>query len=136
VRSYDTDHMTNDNEIDPLNSLATRLRHARESAGSEASGATAGSGVRQGLGFAMRIGVELVSALIVGVLIGLALDYWLGTNPWCLLVFFVLGSIAGIFNVYRTAAGLSQTIGYRADLKNYSNCSDSREEIEGNKDSG
>ena len=136
MRSYDTDHMTNDNEISPLNSLATRLRHARESAGSEASGATAGSGVRQGLGFAMRIGVELVSALIVGVLIGLALDYWLGTNPWCLLVFFVLGSIAGIFNVYRTASGLSQTIGYRANLKNYSNCSGSREEIEGNKDSG
>ena len=136
MRSYDTDHMTNDNEISPLNSLATRLRHARESAGSEASGATAGSGVRQGLGFAMRIGVELVSALIVGVLIGLALDYWLGTNPWCLLVFFVLGSIAGIFNVYRTASGLSQTIGYRANLKNYPNCSGSREEIEGNKDSG
>ena len=128
--------MTNDNKIDPLNSLATRLRHARESSGSEDSGATVGGSVRQGLGFAMRIGVELVSALIVGVLIGLALDYWLGTNPFCLLVFFVLGSIAGILNVYRTAAGLSQTVGYRANLKNYSNCSVSREEIEGKKDSG
>jgi len=136
VRSYYSDHMTNDNEIDPLNSLATRLSHARESSGSEAPGATVGSGVRQGLGFAMRIGVELVSALIVGVLIGLAIDYWLGTNPWCLLVFFVLGSIAGIFNVYRTAAGLSQTVGYRANLKNYCNRSVSREETEGNKDSG
>ncbi|MGA0347042.1 MAG: AtpZ/AtpI family protein [Alphaproteobacteria bacterium] len=136
MRSYDTDHMTNDNNNDPLNSLAARLRNARESSGSEAPGATVFSGVRQGLGFAMRIGVELVSALIVGVLIGLALDYWLGTNPWCLLVFFVLGSIAGIFNVYRTAAGLSQTVGYRANLKNYSNRRVSREETEGNKDSG
>ncbi len=128
--------MTNDNNNDPLSSLATRLRNARESSGSEAPGATAFSGVRQGLGFAMRIGVELVSALIVGVLIGLALDYWLGTNPWCLLVFFVFGSIAGIFNVYRTAAGLSQTVGYRANLKNYSNRRVNREETEGNKDSG
>jgi len=136
VRSYDSNHMTNGNEGDPLNSLATRLRHARDSSGSEGPVATVGSGVRQGLGFAMRIGLELVSALIVGVLIGLALDYWLGTNPWCLVVFFVLGSIAGIFNVYRTAAGLSQTVGYRANLENYSNRSVSREETEGNKDSG
>ena len=136
MRSYDNDHMTNDNKSDPLNSLATRLRNARESSRSEAPGTTVGNGVRQGLGFAMRIGVEMVSALIVGVLIGLALDYWLGTNPWCLLVFFVLGSIAGIFNVYRTAAGLSQTVGYRANLKNYSNRSVSREKTEGNKDSG
>ena len=136
MRSCDIDHMTNDNEIDPLNSLATRLRHARESAGSKAPGATVGSSVRQGLGFAVRIGVELVSALIVGVLIGLALDFWLGTNPWCLLVFFVLGSIAGIFNVYRTAAGLSQTVGYRARLRNYSKCSVSREETEGKEESG
>ena len=75
MRSYYSDHMTNDNEIDPLNALATRLSHARESSGSEAPDATIGSGVRQGLGFAMRIGVEMVSALIVGVLIGLALDY-------------------------------------------------------------
>ena len=136
MRSYYSDHMTNDNEIDPLNSLATRLRHARESSGSKAPGAAVGSSVRQGLGFAMRMGVELVAALIVGVLIGLALDYWLGTNPWCLLVFFVLGSIAGIFNVYRTAAGLSQTVGYRVNLKNCSSGSGSREETEGNKDSG
>ena len=136
MRSRDIDHMTNDNEIDTLNSLATRLRHARKSAESKAAGATVGSGVRQGLGFAMRIGVELVSALIVGVLIGLALDFWLGTNPWCLLVFFVLGSIAGIFNVYRTAAGLNQTVGYRTKLKSYSKCSVTREETEGKEDSG
>ena len=135
MRSCGSDHMTNDNKIDPLNSLATRLRHARESSGTEVPCATVGIGVRQGLGFAMRIGVELVSALIVGVLIGLALDYWLGTSPWCLLVFFVLGSIAGIFNVYRTAAGLSQTVGYRANLKSCSNRSVRRKETEGNKDS-
>jgi len=59
----------------------------------------------------MRIGVELVSALIVGVAIGYMLDRWLGTTPWLMLLFFVLGSVAGIVNVYRTASGLGQTIG-------------------------
>jgi ATP synthase protein I len=29
------------------------------------------------------------------------LDRWLGTWPWLFLVFFVLGSVAGVLNVYR-----------------------------------
>ena len=52
-----------------------------------------------GIGF--RAGVEVVSALIVGILIGFLLDRWLGTWPWLFLVFFVAGSAAGILNVYR-----------------------------------
>jgi ATP synthase protein I len=45
--------------------------------------------------------VEVVSALVVGVGIGWALDRWLGTWPWLFLVFFVMGSAAGVLNVYR-----------------------------------
>ncbi len=52
-----------------------------------------------GVGF--RAGVEVVSALIVGVGIGFALDRWLGTWPWLFLVFFILGAAAGVLNVYR-----------------------------------
>ena len=52
-----------------------------------------------GIGF--RAGVEVVSALVVGIGIGWALDRWLGTWPWLFLVFFVLGSAAGVMNVYR-----------------------------------
>jgi ATP synthase protein I len=37
----------------------------------------------------------------VGVAIGFFLDRWLGTWPWLFLVFFVLGSVAGVLNVYR-----------------------------------
>jgi ATP synthase protein I len=49
----------------------------------------------------LRAGVEVVSALVVGIVIGFLLDRWLGTWPWLFLVFFVLGSAAGILNVYR-----------------------------------
>jgi len=52
-----------------------------------------------GVGF--RAGVEIVAALVVGVALGWSLDRWLGTFPWLFLVFFVLGSAAGIMNVYR-----------------------------------
>ncbi|RVT97077.1 AtpZ/AtpI family protein [Rhodovarius crocodyli] len=52
-------------------------------------------------GFGMRAGVEVVSALVVGVAIGYGLDRWLGTWPWLFLVMFVVGSAAGVLNVYR-----------------------------------
>jgi ATP synthase protein I len=48
--------------------------------------------------------VEVVSALVVGVVIGLMLDRWLGTKPWLFLLFFVAGAAAGILNVYRLFA--------------------------------
>ncbi|NGM23368.1 hypothetical protein G3576_25370 [Roseomonas stagni] len=52
-----------------------------------------------GVGF--RAGVEVVSALVVGVAVGWFLDRWLGTWPWLFLLFFVFGSVAGVLNVYR-----------------------------------
>ncbi len=59
-----------------------------------------------GIGAGMRIAVDLVAGIAVGVLIGLALDRWLGTTPWLLVAFFVLGAAAGIRNVFKTAARL------------------------------
>lgn len=53
------------------------------------------------MGFAFRVGVELVAALAVGVGIGVGLDRWLGTDPWLMVTFFFLGASAGILNVYR-----------------------------------
>lgn len=66
-----------------------------------------------GLSFALRIGVELVAALMVGVGIGLLLDHWLGTRPWMLLLFFVIGAAAGILNVFRVMAGYGYAAGYK-----------------------
>ena len=36
---------------------------------------------------ALKVGVEFVSAVGVGVAIGLLLDYWLETKPWLMIVF-------------------------------------------------
>ena len=67
----------------------------------------------QGLGFAVRIGVDIVAALVVGVGIGLLLDHWLGAKPWMLIVFFILGAAAGILNVFRAVSGQGYAAGYR-----------------------
>ena len=54
-----------------------------------------------GASFGFKISTELVAALIVGVGIGLVVDNYLGTKPFGLIIFFILGSFAGFLNVYR-----------------------------------
>ena len=61
------------------------------------------------LGLAFRLAVELVAGLVVGGGIGWLLDYWLGTLPIFLLIFFALGAAAGILNVIRTAKQIQVT---------------------------
>jgi ATP synthase protein I len=53
------------------------------------------------LGSAWQVGIELVAGVAGGALIGYALDSWLETRPFLLVVFFFLGSAAGILNAYR-----------------------------------
>lgn len=56
-----------------------------------------------GAAVGLRIAVEILAAIAVGVAIGLALDEWLGTKPWLLIVFCFLGFGAAMVNVMRTA---------------------------------
>lgn len=83
------------------NDFEDRLRQARVRQGLEKRPDGRGAGPQGPWGVGMRAGVEVVSALVVGVGLGYALDRWLGTWPWLFLVFFVLGSAAGVMNVYR-----------------------------------
>lgn len=85
-------------------SFEERLRAARSRQGLEQSGPQGGGGGVPGLGamgIGLRVGVELVAALAVGLAIGWGLDRWLGTTPWLLALFVVLGGAAGVANVWR-----------------------------------
>ena len=55
------------------------------------------------LGNAFKLGTELVAAVTVGTIIGFILDSWFDTKPWLIIIFFFLGTAAGILNVIRTA---------------------------------
>ena len=108
--------MTEERPPNSLDELDEQLREAqakRPDGDKNAKGAERGSG----LSLAFRIGTELVAALIVGVGIGLLLDNWLDTRPWFLLLFFLLGSAAGILNVFRVMQGYGYAAGYRTDTK-------------------
>ena len=55
------------------------------------------------MGIAFKMSAELISAVAVGTIIGFILDNWFGTKPWLILIFFFVGVIAGILNVFRSA---------------------------------
>ena len=60
------------------------------------------------LGKAMKIGTELVAAVVVGTTLGYILDNWFGTKPWLILIFFFVGVIAGIMNVIKSAKNMQK----------------------------
>jgi len=105
-------------ERDPLASLrdlGTGLERARQGRIREGGALRRGNSAETGnaLGLAFRISVELVVAIVVAVGIGWAIDRWLGTRPWGMIVFFFLGIGAGLVNVYRAIAGLGKAAGPR-----------------------
>ena len=67
----------------------------------------------RGMAYGMRMAAELVAAVIVGGLIGYALDSWLGSKPWLFLLFFVLGFAAGVLNVVRSYERMQKEIAAR-----------------------
>lgn len=52
------------------------------------------------VGRASAIGLHMVSGVVMGCALGWLLDHLLGTRPWLLALFFVLGVAAGFRNVW------------------------------------
>ena len=60
------------------------------------------------MGLAMRLGVELVTGLLVGGAIGWGFDYLFGTFPLFMIVFFLMGAAAGVLTAFRTARAMNE----------------------------
>jgi ATP synthase protein I len=56
------------------------------------------------MGTGLRVGVEMLSAMVVALAIGWWLDSKLHTSPFLLILFVLLGGAAGIANVWRLMA--------------------------------
>jgi ATP synthase protein I len=89
--------------------LSARLRGLGEQLGHRRPGGTSqpqrsqptadASGYARGF----RLSSELVAGVVVGALIGWAFDRLLGSSPWGMIVFLLLGFAAGVVNVVRAA---------------------------------
>ena len=60
------------------------------------------------IGAAFRLSTELVSAVLVGSIIGFIFDKAFGTKPWLIIIFFFIGVIAGIINVIKSAKNMQK----------------------------
>ena len=93
------------NERDPhgdMSELDARIKKMRAENEPKSEQSLSGAGV------AFRIGIDLISGVAFGVIVGLLLDKWWETTPWMLIVMIILGTAAGIRNVIRTAATLNE----------------------------
>jgi ATP synthase protein I len=70
---------------------------------------------QQGYGLALRLGADFVAGVVVGAALGWGFDWLLGTSPWGLIVFFLLGFAAGIVSVMRTAGLIAKRPGLDDD---------------------
>lgn len=98
---------------DPLARLGEEIDKARAERVRRQPAVADRSVLQQGLGLGVRIGIELVVAVAVATGLGWAIDRWLGTRPWGMIVLFFLGVAAGMLNVYRAVTGVSGAVGYR-----------------------
>jgi ATP synthase protein I len=89
-------------------SFEERLKAARSRQGLESQpkprGLEPGGLGQSPWGIGLRVGIELVSALVVAVAIGYGLDRVFGTKPLFIAVFVLLGGAAGVLNVWRMFA--------------------------------
>ncbi len=86
---------------EPGGSFSERLRAAQARQAANQPPPPAESAGPSPMGIGVRVGVELVAALAVSVAIGWGLDSWLGTRPWMMALFVLLGGAAGVANVWR-----------------------------------
>jgi ATP synthase protein I len=89
-------------------SFEERLKAARSrqglDRGQEARGFNPNRVETSALGIGLRVGIELVAALVVAVAIGYGLDRLFGTKPILTAAFVPIGGAAGVWNVWRVFA--------------------------------
>ena len=90
-----------------LGSLGQRLSEIRDNrkAGTDQSGTEDGNSAARASAMArgFQLSSELIAGVVVGAAIGWGFDKLLSTSPFGLIVFFLLGFVAGVVNVVRSA---------------------------------
>ena len=112
--------MNETRDTQPKEDFDTRLKRAQgKDEGWQKTENTASNS--DGKGLAFKIGTELVVAVIVGGVIGYFLDSWLGTKPWLLILFMLLGNAAGLWNIFRLTNNQGYSLGFMENDRNSKN---------------
>jgi ATP synthase protein I len=66
------------------------------------------SGGMSGYAAALKLSSEFIAGILVGAAIGWVIDRAIGTTPWGLIIFLLLGFCAGILSVLRSAGMVAE----------------------------
>jgi ATP synthase protein I len=95
-----------------LGSLDRRLSEIRDSRkiGTDQPGDRSEDGAARASAMArgFRLSSELIAGVVVGTAIGWGIDHLLPTSPFGLILFFLLGFVAGLVNLVRSAGVMSR----------------------------
>ena len=90
--------------------LSSELKRRSDLKEAEDAGTRKPRSDASGLARALRVSSEFVAGVIAGGVVGWIFDHFLGTRPWGMIVFLLLGFAAGTLNVMRSA-GLKSSPG-------------------------
>jgi ATP synthase protein I len=91
--------------LDALSSaLEAERRSSQERTAEHDAANLSGQSFAGAMSLGFRVLSELIATVLVGGVIGWTLDKWSGAKPVFLIVFLLLGTAAGFWNVYRIAA--------------------------------
>jgi ATP synthase protein I len=91
-----------------LNDRLSALRDERKVSADLAASGESASARASGMAVGLRLSSELVAGVVVGTVLGWGFDRLLSTSPWGLIVFMLLGFVAGVINVMRSAGVASR----------------------------
>jgi ATP synthase protein I len=97
--------MSDPDDLERLRALDARLAKLKQAQAPQPNGVAEGHRMAQ---HAWRMVTELVAGLLIGFGIGYGLDKVFGTLPLFLVVFILLGLVAGIRVMMRTAAEIQR----------------------------
>ena len=84
-----------------LDDLESRLAEKRRETKGDEDIKTAGRGASYSK--AVKLSSEFIAAIVTGAVLGYLIDFMLGTKPWGMVIFLLIGFAAGILNMLRTS---------------------------------
>ncbi len=112
--------MPQDKKTDQTSDLGDRLADMNKRLGRDVQQQSDGSqrrSAKDGYGNAFKLSSEFISAILVGAILGYGIDWLVGTTPWAMIVFLLLGFVAGVMNVLRASGELSGSYDLKASNK-------------------
>ena len=74
-----------------------------------------GAGTFRQLGGLLSIGWTFALSIGIGLLLGMGFDRWLGTRPWGMIAFLLLGITSGFVSLFRIVSRLDSGDGHTGD---------------------